>query len=454
MEPESVFDKTTMSKVEKTTYNQVGNELIRDGKVAVVVLAGGQGSRLGFDGPKGKYDIGLPSGKSLFQILAERFFKAQLIAHEMTASSVELAEGQVVPVVPTQALTCKMFVMTSHQNHEETVQFFRDNSFFGGQESSFVFFPQSMLPALDTEGKIMLETYCSLKLAPNGNGALFEAIRSNSAVQRAISAFQYVQIIGVDNALNKVLDPIQFGLAHERKLQTCAKACLKRNADEKVGVIGKKNGRYNIVEYSEIPPEQASKLDASGKLKFGLGNILVFVCETQFLMQMSTGGGDATMSLYHRAFKKIQHCNPETWEDVLPASENGWKFELFIQNFFPSIQQGKLAVLTVDRDSEFAPVKDKDGPTTTSYGYPAAPLPDTPAFARQMMLKEATGWLSLAEASGLKIAPATRGTIEVSPLLSYEGENLVWLKNMHKKRPLDGIRGYLDHEGDYIAFDH
>ena len=111
-----------------------------------------------------------------------------------------------------------MFIMTSYENHDETVQFFKDNCFFGGAEESFIFFPQQMLPALDTDGKIMLKSYCELKLAPNGNGALFEAIRSNIEVQRAIASFQYVQIIGVDNALNKVLDPIQVGYTHERQL--------------------------------------------------------------------------------------------------------------------------------------------------------------------------------------------------------------------------------------------
>ena len=107
-----------------------------------------------------------------------------------------------------------MFIMTSLENHEETVQFFRDNAFFGGRESSFVFFQQQMLPALDTNGKIMLKNYTNIKLAPNGNGALLEAIRSNEEVKRAISNFSYIQMIGVDNALNKVLDPIQIGFTH------------------------------------------------------------------------------------------------------------------------------------------------------------------------------------------------------------------------------------------------
>ena len=151
-----ISDKTTMSAVDSATYTSVGQTLIKDGQVGVVVLAGGQGSRLGYPGPKGKFDIGLPSHKTLFQILTERFFKAQMDAHDVTPDTTELEDGSSVPVIPASALNCTMFIMTSIENHEETVQFFKDNSYFGGQESNFVFFAQQMLPALDTNGKIML----------------------------------------------------------------------------------------------------------------------------------------------------------------------------------------------------------------------------------------------------------------------------------------------------------
>ena len=182
VEPDLISSKIDMSNVEKATLATIGKSLIREGQVGVVVLAGGMGSRLGFDGPKGKFDIGLPSHKSLFQILAERFFKAQMVAHELTTDNETLADGTNVPVIPAEAQLCQMFIMTSPENHEETVQFFRDNAFFGGQESSFIFFQQQMLPALDTNGKIMLKNYTNIKLAPNGNGALLEAIRSNEEV--------------------------------------------------------------------------------------------------------------------------------------------------------------------------------------------------------------------------------------------------------------------------------
>lgn len=167
-------------------------------------------------------------------------------------------------------------------------------------------------------------------------------------------------------------------------------------------------------------------------------------------MNLCTGSTAQANSLYHKAFKKIEHCHPDTFDTVTPTEENGWKFELFLHGFLPMVDQGKLGVLMVDRQTEFAPVKEKNGPTKTSFGYDAEPLPDTPDWAKRMILQEATSWLSSAEQDGLKIDPATKGQIEISFLLSYSGENLNWLKNMYKKRPLAGKAGYLDHEGEYL----
>lgn len=145
-------------------------------------------------------------------------------------------------------------------------------------------------------------------------------------------------------------------------------------------MIGKKNGKYNIVEYSEFPAAMASETLADGSLKFKEGHILVFVVEASFLLNLATGDEADSNALYHRANKKIVHLDTETWETITPTKENGWKFELFLHNFLPMVEQGKLGVLSVSRDQEFAPVKNANGPDSTE------PLPDTPAYARKMML--------------------------------------------------------------------
>jgi len=146
-----------------------------------------------------------------------------------------------------------------------------------------------MLPAMDKKGKIMMGSNHTLKLAPNGNGALFDSLKSDENVQRAISSFEYIQIIGVDNVLNKVLDPVQIGFTHKQQLQTSLKAVSKRTAEEKVGVIGKKNGRYQVVEYSEFPAMKSGERLADDSLKFKHGNILVFVVRSDFLLRLATG---------------------------------------------------------------------------------------------------------------------------------------------------------------------
>jgi UDP-N-acetylglucosamine/UDP-N-acetylgalactosamine diphosphorylase len=219
----------------------------------VVILAGGQGSRLGFDHPKGMYNIGLPSNKSIFQILAERFLKIQMLAH---------GHEKLTPA----SQKCKMLIMTSALNHNETVKFFKDNKYFGGQSTSFIFFQQAVIPAVDTEGKIIMKTKSELCLSPNGNGGFFEAVNSNKLVKSVIEKTEYVQVIGVDNVLNKILDPLQIGFMAGRQLEASLKCCIKRDPAEKVGVVLKKNGKYDIVEYSELSEEQANRPDDDGGL--------------------------------------------------------------------------------------------------------------------------------------------------------------------------------------------
>lgn len=221
-------------------------------------------------------------------------------------------------------------------------------------------------------------------------------------------------------------------------MQTSLKSCTKRDAAEKVGVIGKKNGHYDIIEYSEMPPTLKGEISADGNLKFKHGHILVFLCRTDLILNLCTKSKAQTQSLYHKAFKKINHVDPDTFEDIKPTEENGWKFELFIHNFLPYVDLGKLGVLMVERETEFAPVKDANPEGHARGDLDSIPRPDTPADARRLILAEAAKWLQSAEADGLKIDPATRGNIEVSFLLSYAGENLGWLRRVHRKNALTG----------------
>lgn len=179
-----------------------------------------------------------------------------------------------------------------------------------------------------------MKSACEVQLSPNGNGALFQAIQNNSTVKKIIQSTKYVQVIGVDNVMNKLLDPMHIGFTATRGLEASLKCCVKRSPDEKVGVVLVKNGKYDIIEYSEIPVDLTEKLAEDGSLYYELGNILMFMLSSEKLLSLCNDTKTLN-SLYHTAHKKIEFYNPETGKAEKPDKENGYKFELFIHNFLP-----------------------------------------------------------------------------------------------------------------------
>lgn len=266
--------------------------------------------------------------------------------------------------------------------------------------------------AADT-GKILLEDRHRLNLGPNGNGAVFDSVANNQEVKDIIAKSDYVQIIGVDNVLNRILDPLYIGFAVSNNLQAAMKSCVKRDAKEPVGVVVKRvdgvsgQSKYDIVEYSEISPEDVNAInEQTGELKLNLGNILVFILSSQKLLELASNS--ATLNaLYHKAFKKYAYLDPSTGLKVTPSSQNSYKFELFVHNFLPFCEVGRFGVLRVPREDEFAPVKNAEGA-------------DSPASARQLIYAQGMRWLQNA---GAKI-PEEVKEVEIDILLSYEGEGL------------------------------
>ena len=162
--------------------------------------------------------------------------------------------------------------MTTHENFDETTQFFALNDYFGGTKENFIFFKQSMLPAVSLEGKILMKSKSEICMSPNGNGALLNAVGINQEVKSYVNQLDFVQIIGVDNVLNKVLDPLHLGFSIDRNYELSMKTCEKRNASEKVGVIGKSNGKYQVIEYTELSDALRNETEEDGKtLKFRHG---------------------------------------------------------------------------------------------------------------------------------------------------------------------------------------
>jgi UDP-N-acetylglucosamine/UDP-N-acetylgalactosamine diphosphorylase len=378
IKPISALDLESFSREERLKFEDCGFQLLREGKVGAVVVAGGQGSRLGHDGPKGTFDIGLPSHKSLFQLQAERLLNLTRRA------------GRSIP----------WYIMTSPDNHEETVRFFTEAGFFGYKREDCVFFRQGVMPAVDAEGRILLASKDEISLAPSGNGDCFDALnRSGALADMKRRGVDWLFYYNVDNVLIKVADPVFVGVAAHFNRPIATKVLDKAHPDEKVGIICARGGRPAVVEYSDLPQALMNQRDREGRLTFGLGYISINLIRRDFIEQHA-----ASSVPYHTAHKQINHINSEG-EMIVPQSPNGYKLERFIFDYF-SLSEG-ITVLKTIRDSEFAPVKNKEGE-------------DSPQTARELLYKLHRSWLLQAGGSAAQLEEE----VEISPLVSYSGEGL------------------------------
>ena len=317
-----------------------GVRAVAAGEVAAVLLAGGQGTRLGFDGPKGMYDIGLASKRTLFQFITERL------------KALGRLSGRGDKAVP-------FYVMTSPLNHQATTEYFAKHDNFGVDVR---FFPQGTLPALTLEGRMILETPTSLTVAPDGNGGIYPAlVRHGILEDMKAKGVKYIHVFGVDNALVKPADPTFVGYCIQKDADCGNKVLWKTSPGEKVGVVATKGGKPCIVEYSDISEEMTKRKGDDGRLVFGAGNI----CNHFYTMDFMANTIVPNLgNMYHIAHKKIPYYDDVKKETVKPTANNGIKLESFIFDVFPLSR--RMAVLDVARAEEFAPVKNPPGTPTDS----------------------------------------------------------------------------------------
>lgn len=313
-------------------YENIGKKAIREGKLAAVTMAGGQGTRLGHDGPKGTYDIGLQSHKSLFELLCDSLKE----------------EGK------KYGVTIPWFIMTSRENNKQTIEFFEKHKYFGYKKDvNLFFFIQGELPMMDTEGKILIGEDGLIKLAADGHGGIYEALVKNQMVEKMKQlGVEWVFIGGVDNCLVKMVDPVLMGIAIDKQVTVACKSVVKANPKEKVGVFCKRNGKPNVIEYSEITDEMAEATDENGELLYGESHILCNLFNVQAIERMG-----ASPLPYHVAYKKAKYIDKDG-NLVVPDSPNAYKFEAFLFDAFGKVDD--MAVLRVKREEEFAPVKNSD----------------------------------------------------------------------------------------------
>ncbi len=313
-------------------YESIGKKAIKEGKLAAVTMAGGQGTRLGHSGPKGTYDIGLDSHKSLFELLSDNLKE----------------EGKKYGVV------IPWFIMTSRENNKDTVEFFEKHKYFGYQKNkNLFFFEQGELPMMDTEGKILIGEDGLIKLAADGHGGIYESlVKTNMTKKMRELGVEWVFIGGVDNCLAKMVDPVLMGIAIDKKVTVACKSVVKANPHEKVGVFCRRNGKPNVIEYSEITDEMAEATDENGELLYGESHILCNLFSIDAIERMG-----AEPLPYHVAFKKAKYIDKDG-NLVVPDSPNAYKFEAFLFDAFGEVDD--MAVLRVKREEEFAPVKNSD----------------------------------------------------------------------------------------------
>eukprot|EP00567_Pseudictyota_dubia_P011879 CAMPEP_0197457420 /NCGR_PEP_ID=MMETSP1175-20131217/45998_1 /TAXON_ID=1003142 /ORGANISM="Triceratium dubium, Strain CCMP147" /LENGTH=483 /DNA_ID=CAMNT_0042991779 /DNA_START=25 /DNA_END=1476 /DNA_ORIENTATION=+ len=385
----------------------LGMDAVRSNKVAAVLLAGGQGTRLGFDGPKGMYDIGMGSGRTLFQMVAERLLKLANLAGGGASSD-------------ETKVSVPLYVMTSPMNDEQTRKYFADNNFFGLPSSDVTFFTQGVLPCLsDPGGKILMDGPASIAMAPDGNGGIYPAMdKSGVLADMAKRGVEHIHVFAIDNALVRPADPVFVGYCIREEADCGNKVLWKTGPHEKVGVLAERDGKPCIVEYSDLSKDMAEMADDNGRLRFGAGNICNHYYTLDFLRDVVVPN---VGKMYHVARKKIPVWDEALGKVVKPDDINGIKLETFIFDVFPLSK--RMAVLDVAREEEFAPVKNAPG---TDY--------DSPDTARLSLSILSSKWLREA---GAKLADEISDQIEVGPLASYAGEGLEEFNGKEVTSPLN-----------------
>ncbi len=325
-------DKEKLSKEEYNKYLKIGEDEIKSGKYAVVTMAGGQGTRLGHSGPKGTFDIGLDSHKSIFEILID----------SLKADS------------NLYGVTIPWYIMTSKENNDDTVAFFEKNNYFGYDKEYIKFFQQGKLPMCDENGKVLINEKGLIKEASDGHGGIFQSMKSNGVTDDMNKkGIKWAFVGPVDNVLVKMVDPILLGIMIEKNVQAGGKSVVKANPAEKVGVFCKRNGKPSVVEYTEITEEMAERVDENGELVFGESHLNCNMFSVKAIEEV------ANKKLpYHIAHKKASYLD-ENGNLIVPEKPNAYKFESFIFDAFDMLDD--MAILRVKREEEFAPVKNAEG---------------------------------------------------------------------------------------------
>lgn len=362
---------------------KAGEEALRAGRVAAFVVAGGQGTRLGFNGPKGTFPVTPIKGKTLFAVFAEKIIAAQR----------------------TYGCTIPWFIMTSKINHDATVSAFQENHFFGLDSDQVMFFSQGLMPAVDFQGKIILSSPSEIAMSPDGHGGSLRALFRSGATEKmkelGIDIISYFQ---VDNPLVRCIDPTFIGFHALASSDMSSKMVKKAYPLEKVGHFCVQNEKHCVIEYSDMPDDLCEQADSDGALRFIAGSIAIHILDRDFVEKLGSGASDAKLP-FHRANKKIPYvAADETIEK--PSEPNGVKFEMFVFDALPFA--ANPVIIETAREDDFSPVKNAEGV-------------DSPETSKQDQMRQFARWMKAAD---LPILTDETGLpeikIEISPLFGTD----------------------------------
>ena len=380
---------------------ELGRQLISAGKVAAFVVAGGQGTRLGFAGPKGDFPISPVKNKTLFEIFAE-----------------------VIAAVSERYQTvCPWYIMTSPLNHAETKEIFRSNGYYGLDEKDIFIFQQDTLPNFSFDGKILLADKDNIACSPDGHGGSLKALYKSGAIEdmkrRGIEFISYWQ---VDNPLINIFDSLFIGLHALDKAEMSSKALIKTGPKEKLGNFCLVDGKVTVIEYSDLPDELAEKRNPDGSLVFELGSIAIHIINCTFVEKLNDAGFALPL---HRAVKRIPHIDRQG-KFVRPEEPNGIKLESFVFDALPLAS--KSIILETLRSEEFAPVKNAAGI-------------DSARSAREMIVARGAAWL---ESAGVAVPRKPDGSvnclIEIAPSYALEKDDIrTKLNRIPEIKPMDKL---------------
>lgn len=391
---------TIAREVDAARYRAIGEDLIRRGKVAAFTVAGGQGTRLGWNGPKGCFPATVVTGKPLFRVFAEQILATQ-------------KKYGVLGAIP-------WYIMTSPINDADTRAFFADNNNFNlpNPRRNIMMFPQGVLPSIDAAtGKLLLASKHELALNPDGHGGSIKALKDSGALDDMLSrGIEHISYFQVDNPIVRCIDPLFLGLhaaAPDSSGEMSSKMVAKASAEEKVGVFcrGQFEGKQNtmVIEYSDMPAEFSKQTNSDGTLRFNAGSIAIHLIGVKFVQQLTADDHGFALP-YHRADKKVPFVDVSSGRMIEPEKPNAVKLEAFVFDAIPLAQSS--IVYETSRLEEFAPIKNAEGV-------------DSPTTSHQIQSDRHGGWL---ENHGVKVLRGKDGhvaaKIEIGALTAMEASDL------------------------------